>query len=123
MEKENILALEIHSHGNMQAFFSSTDDGDEKATRLYAVAGQITEPLPQLKIRACCGTASIPISLDDIFDLASEVSDKWFKELKTVKEDDQTELDMLLYGCTMERDLPGFGKDLNKPGFTLSEDI
>src|SRR3989339_57759 len=122
MEKENILALEIHSHGNMQAFFSAVDDGDEKATRLYAVAGQITEPLPQLKIRACCGTSSIPVSLEDIFDLVSEVPDKWFKEINPVEDDEhQTELDMLLYGCSMERDLPGVGQDLHKPGLNIED--
>lgn len=123
MEKENILALEMHSHGNMEAFFSSTDDGDEKATRLYAVAGQIKEPLPQLKIRACCGKSSIPVSLDDIFDMVSEVPDKWFKEINPIEDERQSELDMLLYGCSADRDLPGFEKDPKKPGLSIYEDI
>lgn len=114
MEKVNTLALELHSHGNMQAFFSSTDDGDEKATRLYAVAGQITEPLPQLKIRACCGKSSIPIALDEIFDLALDIPDKWFKALTPDDDEIQTELDMLLCGCGLDQDLSGLERDCAK---------
>ena len=45
-------ALEIHSHGRLPAFFSSTDDADEQGLRLYAVAGRLDQETPTLALRA-----------------------------------------------------------------------
>jgi len=45
------VVLDLHSHHTMPAFFSATDDGDEKGGRFYAVMGHIDQPQPQLILR------------------------------------------------------------------------
>jgi len=45
--------IEIHSHHNMPAFFSSTDDADEQGFRIYGVLGQVLEA-PEIRIRVGC---------------------------------------------------------------------
>lgn len=46
----NICVMDIHSHHDMEAFFSTTDDEDELATRLYAVIGRVNTK-PELLLR------------------------------------------------------------------------
>ena len=43
--------LEVHSHGALPAFFSSTDDRDEQGLRIYGVTGHLRQPRPQLTLR------------------------------------------------------------------------
>ena len=43
--------MDIHSHGRMKAFFSSTDDTDEQGLRLYMVVGRLDTLLPEVEIR------------------------------------------------------------------------
>ena len=38
--------MDIHSHNSMRAFFSPSDNADEKATRLYTVIGNLQEYFP-----------------------------------------------------------------------------
>jgi PRTRC genetic system protein A len=45
------LALDLHSHGTMAAFYSPTDDNDELGGRFYAVIGNLDRPRPQLVLR------------------------------------------------------------------------
>lgn len=45
----NILC-DLHSHGNMSAFFSQTDDADEQAAKLYAVIGKL-DTAPEIRLR------------------------------------------------------------------------
>ena len=47
--------MDIHSHNTMKAFFSSTDDKDEKATRVYAVIGNVLDYFPEIKVRISGG--------------------------------------------------------------------
>jgi len=73
-EDENkILVFEIHSHGNMGAFFSGTDDHDEKADRFYGVIGNITNFFPDLKLRLSIGGHKADVDVDDLFDLDEEM--------------------------------------------------
>ena len=49
------ILLELHSHGNMPAFWSFTDDGDEQGIRLYGVMGRL-DSVPEIKFRVgVCG--------------------------------------------------------------------
>lgn len=49
------ILLELHSHGNMPAFWSETDNHDEQGIRLYGVMGRL-ESQPELKLRVgVCG--------------------------------------------------------------------
>lgn len=65
--------LDIHSHNSMSAFWSGTDDGDEKRFegRLYGVVGKVGNPIPEWKWRTHVGGAFIDLSLDEIVDLSS----------------------------------------------------
>jgi PRTRC genetic system protein A len=45
----NILC-ELHSHGNMRAFWSRADDADEQGARLYAVIGRL-DTAPEIRVR------------------------------------------------------------------------
>jgi len=47
---ENILC-DLHSHGNMDAFWSETDDMDERNGRLYAVVGKVDSDKPEMRLR------------------------------------------------------------------------
>ena len=43
--------VDLHSHGELGAFFSSTDDADEQGLRFYVVVGELTSGLPTIKAR------------------------------------------------------------------------
>ncbi len=51
---DSYCVLSVHSHNVMPAFFSSVDDGDEKAKRLYGVFGDFNGRT-QFKLRAVAG--------------------------------------------------------------------
>lgn len=68
-EKGKILVFEIHSHGSMGAFFSGTDDRDEKDDRFFGVIGNIKNYYPDIKIRVSVGGRRKEISIEDIFNL------------------------------------------------------
>lgn len=58
---------DIHSHNTMSAFFSTTDDEDEKkAVRLYGVVGLINQPIPASSWRAWTGKKFIDLALLDV---------------------------------------------------------
>jgi len=48
--EKNILC-DLHSHGNMDAFWSETDDMDEQNGRLYAVVGKLDSDKPEMRLR------------------------------------------------------------------------
>ena len=44
------LFCDLHSHGNMHAFWSGTDNADEKSAILYAVIGKLDSE-PEIRLR------------------------------------------------------------------------
>lgn len=48
---EASIALDLHSHHGMTAYFSQTDDADEQGCRFYGVIGRIYDDRPQLRLR------------------------------------------------------------------------
>ncbi len=44
------IICDLHSHGNMRAFFSQTDNADEQGARLYAVIGRL-DGEPEMRLR------------------------------------------------------------------------
>lgn len=45
------ILCDLHSHGNMRAFWSSTDDADEQSARIFAVIGKLdTEPEIRMRV-------------------------------------------------------------------------
>ena len=45
------VLLDVHTHGRMSAFFSSTDDRDEQGFQLYMVVGRRDQPVQQVALR------------------------------------------------------------------------
>lgn len=54
-EERFLHYADIHSHNSMAAKFSLTDDGDERATRLYIVLGRLDRFFPEISVRMSCG--------------------------------------------------------------------
>lgn len=52
---------DIHSHNSMEAFFSETDDQDERGTGLYFVMGELDRFFPDVKARISCGGSFVSI--------------------------------------------------------------
>lgn len=63
-----VLMADIHSHHTMRAYFSDTDDKDEKADLLYMVAGRIHAAIPELAVRLRSGGCDVDISHEDVFE-------------------------------------------------------
>jgi len=50
-EKVPNTILELHSHGELSAFFSGTDNQDEQGLCLYAVMGNLDRLIPDVEMR------------------------------------------------------------------------
>lgn len=57
--------FEMHSHNDMGAFFSATDDRDEQGLRVYGVAGHIADPVFRLRVGAY--GRFMPVLWSDVF--------------------------------------------------------
>ena len=58
--------LDIHSHGAMPAFFSSTDNRDEQGLKLYIVVGRLDRLIPEVKLRVGVYGYFAPVRLEEI---------------------------------------------------------
>jgi PRTRC genetic system protein A len=66
--------IELHSHNEMQAFFSSQDDRDEQGFRIYAVIGNIFTK-PALRVRVGVYGYFYELAAADIFELPEGLED------------------------------------------------
>ena len=72
--------MDIHSHNNMNAFFSRTDDRDEKAARVYAVVGRISSFFPEIKVRIANSRSFVEIDPSVVFEgivAAGDFPEEW----------------------------------------------
>ncbi len=69
-----IFVLEIHSHNTMSAFFSGTDNADEKETRFYGVFGKIKDTTPEFKLRFIVHEQALIVRAEDVFDFGNSVT-------------------------------------------------
>jgi len=69
MEEEKVLVMDAHSHGRMDAFFSSVDNHDEKGTRLFLVLGKIDREVPAWRLRAGIAGNYRELALTDVFEM------------------------------------------------------
>ena len=60
--------VDIHSHNNMNAFFSKTDNRNEKAARVYAVVGKISGFFPEIKVRIANSRSFVEIDPSVVFE-------------------------------------------------------
>lgn len=61
------VILDLHSHGNMSAFWSETDNGDEQGFRVYGVIGRLDER-PEIRLRLGVYGYWFPIPVAALFD-------------------------------------------------------
>lgn len=81
--------IEIHSHHRMSAFFSSTDDKDERSGfRVYTVIGNLDSDHPTIQVRLGIYGYFFPIPAAWVFDLPSYVDDMNACELVEEVKDD-----------------------------------
>ncbi|MBI4286319.1 MAG: Mov34/MPN/PAD-1 family protein [Chloroflexi bacterium] len=59
--------VDIHSHAGMSAFFSSTDNRDERGLRLYMVVGRLDTLVPEREMRVGVYGYFSPVEFDDVF--------------------------------------------------------
>lgn len=59
---------EFHSHGRMGAFFSSADDHDEQAFRIYGVVGHLHQPAPRIALRVGIYGHFQELRIEDVFE-------------------------------------------------------
>lgn len=61
------IALALHSHHTMPAFFSATDDADEQDLGLYAVVGRLLGDSPEVIVRAGAYGHWLPVPWEAVF--------------------------------------------------------
>ena len=76
------ILCDLHSHGNMAAFFSATDNADEQGARLYGVIGKLDSE-PEMRLRVGVYGYWLPLPLTALF-----VSSGPFRESASFKEID-----------------------------------
>ena len=85
LEEANTLVLDIHSHNTMNAFFSATDNADEKEARIYGVIGKLNQDWPDMKFRAGDGKGGwIELDPFDVFetpDVDVAVPEEWMSKV------------------------------------------
>jgi len=60
--------LDIHSHGDMRAFFSATDDKDEQGLCLYMVVGRFNTLFPEVELRVGVYGYFAPVWAKEVFE-------------------------------------------------------
>lgn len=68
------VLLDLHSHGNMGAFWSGLDDGDEQGFRVYGVIGRLDER-PEIRLRLGVYGYWFPLPVNLLFDGSGGVVD------------------------------------------------
>jgi PRTRC genetic system protein A len=70
--KDAIVVAEIHSHGQMSASFSKTDDKDELADRFYGIVGKVTDFFPETRFRLSIGGNHLDVTVDELFNTEND---------------------------------------------------
>lgn len=78
---------DLHSHNDMPANFSPTDDKDERANRVYMVVGRLDRYYPELSVRICNGGHFWPIPAEQVLEPMPDESfpAAWLSHIKVAK--------------------------------------
>lgn len=79
---------DLHSHNCMPAVFSTTDDRDERANRVYLVAGRLDRYFPEISARICNGGTFLPVEPELVLERppAAQFSAQWLEQIRTEQE-------------------------------------
>jgi len=95
LDERYIHYMDIHSHNSMRAVFSSTDNKDEKATRLYTVIGRLDKYFPEIRTRISNGGKFLEIDPSEVFEyVAQPFPPEWKDNVKhraAHKDDDNSD--------------------------------
>ncbi|MCL2422247.1 MAG: Mov34/MPN/PAD-1 family protein, partial [Defluviitaleaceae bacterium] len=80
LNERYIHYMDIHSHNTMRAYFSETDNADEKATRLYTVIGCLDKFFPEIKTRISNGGKFHEIEPSEVFEFIARTFPEEWKE-------------------------------------------
>ncbi len=75
---ERILC-DLHSHGNMHAFFSRADDADEQGAKVYVVIGKL-DTAPEIRLRVGVYGYWLPLPVTAVFTGNGPFQDLYQKE-------------------------------------------
>ncbi|MFE4525686.1 hypothetical protein ACFRCQ_26935 [Cytobacillus firmus] len=78
-----IQVAQVHSHNSMSAYFSATDNQDEKAFMIYGVFGLLNTDTPQAKFRVKGNDTELAIPIDQIFESGALVEVPYPAEWET----------------------------------------
>ncbi len=68
------IILDLHSHGNLGAFWSGTDNGDEQGFRVYGVIGRL-DTAPEIRLRLGVYGHWFPLPVSLLFDEPGGLTD------------------------------------------------
>ena len=80
---------DLHSHNRMPAVFSRTDDRDERANRVYLVAGHLDRYYPELSARVCNGGRFLSIDPALVLERppVAHFPVRWLKQIRAERGD------------------------------------
>ncbi|MCZ7673782.1 MAG: Mov34/MPN/PAD-1 family protein [Chloroflexi bacterium] len=81
-DNDSAILCDLHSHGNMRAFFSRTDDADEQATKAYVVIGKL-DTEPEIRLRVGVYGYWQPLPVTAVFTGTGSFKDLYLKENKS----------------------------------------
>ena len=84
-EERYLHYADIHSHNSMAAKFSTIDDADDRATRLYMVIGRLDRFYPDVSARVSCGGTYLPIDPYLVMEgIGEEFPAEWLDQVEHV---------------------------------------
>lgn len=85
VKQGDVIVVDIHSHNTMGAFFSGTDNNDDRRSICYSgVVGHLEKPEPMTVWRFNVGEVKKECKFSDIFDVevaTAEVSEEWLNKV------------------------------------------
>lgn len=75
----NVNILNLHSHHSMPAFWSTTDDENDKGGILYCVIGNIEQKIPDMLFRTIINNYQFDIGIENIFEIPENIEFKTFE--------------------------------------------
>jgi PRTRC genetic system protein A len=86
IKDKDLIVVDIHSHNTMGAFFSGTDDRDDrKGFNFAGVAGKLNQREPALVWRLNIGEHRKTVFIDDIFDIPQKkvsIPKEWIEKVE-----------------------------------------
>jgi hypothetical protein len=82
----DVIVADFHSHASMSAFWSSTDEADDRNKTYYTgVIGKLNMPTPEYKLRFNYNEMKRECGLEEIFDIVEEkveIPKEWMERVK-----------------------------------------